>query len=166
MAPLPLKWRVMVDANILIAGTVWPRWPFEVLQHSREGDFQLILSQFVINQAMRRISTRFPDYVESFNTFISLNRFELIPEPTQHEIDAWQHIVRDPTDVPVALTAVNARVDYLVSEDKDLTARDNTTVELRRHLTVLLSGTFLREVMGWSSEALERIRGRTWKDII
>ena len=50
------------------------------------------------------------------------------------------------------LLSITAKVDYLVSEDKDLTTQDETTAELRRHLKVLLSGTFLREVMGWSSE--------------
>jgi predicted nucleic acid-binding protein len=73
--------------------------------------------------------------------------------------------VRDPTDIPIALAAINAEVDYLVSEDKDLTAQDDTTAELRKHLTVYLSGTFLREVMGWSSEELEAIRGRSWADL-
>jgi predicted nucleic acid-binding protein len=37
--------RVMVDANILIAGSVWPRWPYEVLQHALRGDFGLVLSE-------------------------------------------------------------------------------------------------------------------------
>ncbi len=29
---------------------------------------------------------------------------------------------------------------------------------------VMVAGTFLREHMGWSSEALEKIRLRTWAD--
>jgi len=56
-------------------------------------------------------------------------------------------------------------VDYLVSEDKDLTAKDAATAQLRQRLRVLLCGTFLREVMGWSSEELERVRGRNWADL-
>ena len=80
---------------------------------------------------------------------------------------SWRHqdLVRDPTDVPVALAAIQARVDYLVSEDKDLTATDQTTALLRQRLTVRLSGTFLREVKGWTSADLERIRGRRWQDL-
>jgi predicted nucleic acid-binding protein len=73
--------------------------------------------------------------------------------------------VRDATDIPVALAAIDAKVDYLVSEDKDLTARDETTKQLRDKLAVLLSGTFLREVMGWSSDELEKIRHRSWRDL-
>ena len=76
-----------------------------------------------------------------------------------------QGLVRDKIDIPIALAAINAKVDYLVSEDKDLTARDATTANLRQKLTVLLSGTFLREVVGWSSEQLESIRHRTWRDV-
>jgi predicted nucleic acid-binding protein len=163
--PLPNR-RVMVDANILIAGTVWPRWPYELLRHSLQRDFQLVLSQFVINQANRRITERFPAHMGSFEAFLHMSRFELVPDPTQKEVNAWQDLVRDLTDVPVALAAINAGVDYLVSEDKDLTSKDDTTVVLRQHLSVLLTGTFLREVMGWESEALERVRGRTWKDYL
>jgi hypothetical protein len=56
-------------------------------------------------------------------------------------------------------------VDYLVSEDKGLTAQDDTTANLRKELTVMISGTFLRQVPGWTSEELERVRGRNWEDL-
>ena len=69
------------------------------------------------------------------------------------------------SDVPVALAAIAAGVDYVVSEDKDLTAKAETTAELRRDLKVLLSGTFLREVMGWTSEELEAVRYRKWNEL-
>jgi hypothetical protein len=80
--------------------------------------------------------------------------------------DANKNLIRDFSDVPVALSAISAKVDYLVSEDKDFTTQDETTAELRRHLKVMLSGTFLREVMGWTSEQLESIRHRKWSDIL
>lgn len=65
----------------------------------------------------------------------------------------------------MALAAIRAGVDYLVSEDKDLTEVDETTVELRRYIYPLISGTFLRQVMGWSHEELEAVRGRTWDEV-
>jgi len=57
-------------------------------------------------------------------------------------------------------------VDYLVSEDKDLTTVDETTKVLRRSVQPLLSGTFLRQVMSWSSEELEAVRHRTWDEMM
>jgi len=157
--------RVLLDANVLIAGIVWPRWPHEVLRHAIKKDFRLVLSRFVIGQARRRIANRFPNYLDQFEHFLETIEYELISDPRKEEIARNENLVRDPTDIPLALAAINARVDYLVSEDKDLTDPGETTEQLHKQLSVLISGTFLREVMGWTNEELEKVRGRTWKDM-
>ena len=157
--------RVMVDANILISGNVWPRWPYEVLLHAVAGDFQLLLTPYMISQARKQMSKSFPEGSQRLETLLDLTNYEPIKDPTEKQVAKVAGLVRDPTDVPIALAAINAKVDYLVSEDKDLAARDETTSELREHLTVLISGTFLREVMGWSGKELERVRGRKWQDL-
>lgn len=165
MAPARPDLRVMVDANVIIAGSVWPRWPFEVLQHAIAGDFQLVLSQYVINQARRNIERHFPAHLDQFEEILESSRYELVNDPTPEQIEMNRDLVRDLTDVPVALAAINSHVDYLVSEDKDLTADDDSTQQLRFHLSVLISGTFLRTVMDWRSQDLESIRGRIWEEL-
>ncbi len=117
----------MVDANVLIAGSVWPRWPYEVLQHALNGDYRLVLGNYVIQQASRHIRARFPAYAEQFDGFLQDCGFELAADPTREQVEQGLNLVRDPSDVPVALAAIQAGVDYLVSEDKDLTVRDDTT---------------------------------------
>jgi hypothetical protein len=47
-----------------------------------------------------------------------------------------------------------------VTTDKDFT--DPSNVELHRRLKVVLPAVFLRDYMGWTSEALEAIRTRSW----
>ncbi len=155
----------MVDANILIAGSVWPRWPYEVLQHALRGDFRLVLCDYVLRQARMRIQNRFPMYCDRFDDLVLSFHHEMVADPTREQVAQNIDLVRDPADVPIALAAIHAGVDYLVSEDKDLTVKDRTTLRLRRKLKVLISGTFLREVMGWKSDHLESIRHRTWRDI-
>lgn len=54
---------------------------------------------------------------------------------------------------------------FFITQDKDLTAQDESTETLRKLLNILLPGTFLREQMGWTSEQLETIRKRTWADL-
>ena len=157
--------RVMANANILIAGSVWPRWSYEVLQDALRGDFRLVLSDYVIQQALTLIQARFPIFSEQFDDLLQACRYELIADPTIEQVAQHIDLVRDPSDTPVALAAIQAGVDCLVSEDKDLTVQDETIAQLRQELKVLISGTFLREVMGWSSDELERIRNRTWRDI-
>ena len=155
----------MLDANILIAGTVWPRWPYEVLQYALRGDFRLVLSEYVLEQTRFHINRRFPAYLESYNEFLNSCQYELSPDPTREQVARFIDLVRDPSVVPVALAAIQAEVDYLVSEDKDLTVIDESTSRLRQTLKVMIAGTFLHDVMGWSREDLEKIRHRTWQDI-
>ena len=166
MAGSSEKSRVLADANVLFAGSSFPRWPYEVLQHALGGDYQLVLCPLVIDSARRHLQKRFPEHLDRFEKFLQKTDYELVPDPSPTEIGANPKLVRDLSDVGVALAAIAGKVDYLVSEDKDLTVRDETTAELRRHLKVLLSGTFLREVMGWTSEELESIRHRKWDDLV
>lgn len=166
MATLPNRTipRVMVDTTVLIAGSGWPRWPREVLLAGLRREFQLVLSPYVIRQAHRNLSKRFPEYLVRFEEFLSQANFELVPDPTPEEVVQHKGLVRDESDIPIALAAIKAGVDYLVSEDKDFTARDETTANLHEKLRVMLPGTFLRQVMGWTTEELEAIRNRTWSD--
>lgn len=157
--------RVMVDADVLIAGVVWPRWPHGILRHAVINDFRLVLSHFVIQQARRRIAKRFSNYLDQFEHFLEATEFELVEDPSKEEITQNRNLVRDPTDIPLALAAISAKVDYLVSEDKDLTDPGETTEQLHKQLNVLISGTFLREVMGWTSDKIEEVRGRKWEDM-
>lgn len=155
----------MTDANILFAGSAFPRWSYEILQYALDQDYQLVLCPLVIDSTRRHLQKRFPKQVHRFERFLEQSDYELVPDPTQEEVDANHNLVRDAGDVGVALAAIAAKVDYLVSEDKDLSAQDKTTSELRKHIKVLIAGTFLREVMGWTSAELESIRRRTWDEL-
>ena len=158
------KLRVMVDANILIAGTGWPRFPYEVLQHAVQGDFVLVLSALVIEEARRQIQRLMPDMLGRFEVFLRDSGYEEVAAPTAEQVAANVGLVRDLKDVPVALAAINTQADCLVTQDKDFTDKDESTTELRRRLTIMLPGTFLREHMGWTGEVLDVVRTRTWQD--
>ena len=165
MADQPERSSVFVDANILLSGNAFPRWPHEVLKHAVNEDYRLTLCPLVIKQAREHMQKLFPQHLPRLEKFLREVDYELASDPTQEEIDSNSNLVRDLSDVAIALSAIAAKVDYLVSEDKDLTIQDESTAELRRHVKVLISGTFLREVMGWSSEDLEKIRHRKWDDL-
>lgn len=152
----------MVDANVLISGIGWPRFAYEVLQHGLAGDFQLVLSEYVVDEARTHIARLLPDFVADFETFLQKSDYEAVELPTQAELEAQANLVRDPKDVAVALSAIRGQVDHLISGDRDLT---DAGEPIHQHISVLLPGTFLRHMMGWTSEALEAIRTRTWDDL-
>ena len=100
------KTRVMVDATVLIAGSGWPRWPREVLLAGLRGEFQLVLSPYVIRQAHRNLSERFPaEHLERFEELLSQANYDLIPDPTSEEVAQHNDLVRDQSDIPIALAA-------------------------------------------------------------
>jgi len=158
--------RVAIDANVLIAGVVFPRLPYEVLQHALGGDFTLVLSPIIIREAKRRIKVQFPDFEREFEQFLEAVDYEEAPVPTEEEVARHPHLVRDKKDIPVALSIMSAGVDYFVTYDKDFTDESHTTREVREAIHgILLPPVFLREVMGWTSEELEQVRRRTWPEV-
>lgn len=157
------KLRVFVDANILVSGIVWPRWPYEILQMAIRGEYRLVLSDYVFAAAPCIIRNRFFEQANQFESFLAQCDFETVADPNAELVQIHRSLMRDIADVPIALAAIEAQVDCMVSEDKDFAADDDSTIELHQQLAVYLSGTFLREMMGWSTEQLEAVRGRTWR---
>jgi predicted nucleic acid-binding protein len=155
----------MIDVNVLITGIIWPRWQNAVLEHALQRDLQLVLPPLVIEQAKAHIRRIDPTQLERYETFLSDCDLELIDDPSQEQVSRHLDLVRDETDVPIALAAINANVDYLVTYDRDFTDEDETTQKVHRAIPgIRLPPVFLREVMGWTSEELEAIRYREWSD--
>lgn len=151
----PRKLRVMLDANVLVAGSIWPRFPGQVLNHAIRGDFHLVLTDYVLEESRRHIARLRPDKLADFEDVLERTNFELSGEPSPSEIDENSDLVRDLKDVPIVLAAINAKVDFFISQDKDIT---DTTQPVHEKLKIILPGTFLREHMGWTSEELEQVR--------
>ncbi|MCB0094768.1 MAG: PIN domain-containing protein [Caldilineaceae bacterium] len=159
------KPRVMLDTSVLLSGTVWPRWPYEILQHGIHGDYQLVLAPLLIDEAEAKFQQRFPSHLARFQETLRSMDFELVANPPREEILTNRNLMVDIKDIPIALAAINGHVDYFVSEDKHFTAHTEQNASLQTQLNIMLSGTFLRVVMGWSSDELEVVRGRNWSDV-
>ena len=157
--------RVMADANILIAGIFYPRWFHEFLLHALRGDFRLVLPEQVIREARARMARGTAAQQQALEQFLTDCDYEEAPDPSREEVEHNLDLVRDPKDVPIALAAINAGVDYFVSNDTDFTDEDETTALLRRKMNPISIGRFLHEVMGWRSSDLEKIRNRNWSDL-
>jgi predicted nucleic acid-binding protein len=150
----------MVDANILIAGSVWFRFPYEVMRHALKKDYQLVLTPFIIAEVRKHLLKSFPENVPRFEQFLEDSSYEEIPTPTKEDIQAHHDLIRDPDDIAIALAAISAKVDFFITQDKDFTDQDESTEKIHSKLNIILPGTFLREQMGWTSEALEKISKR------
>ncbi len=159
------KPRVFLDANILIRGVTFPRFPYEVLRHAARKEIVAIVCPLVLDSVRLYVKERFPEYQGALEALQELLDLEVAPDPSPEEVAAHADLVRDPKDIPVALAAIEASAEYLVSTDRDFTDVDDTTVELRRYLRPVSVGAFLHEVMGWSHESLSAVERRRWSDL-
>ena len=155
----------MMDVNVLIAGSIWPRWQYAILQHALKGDFQLVLAPLILESARRHIRDIDARQLSRFDRFLEDCAYELVDNPTRQKVKQNLDLVRSEADVPIALAAVNARVDYFVTYDADFTDKNETTEKVRQAIPgIILPPVFLRDVLGWTSEELESIRDRDWED--
>jgi len=159
---------VFVDANVLIRGVTFPRYPYEVLRLAARRKIVLVLSSLVLNDARRYLAELFPEHLPKLEGFLTTALIEIVPDPTPEQVAAQRDLVRDIKDVPVVLAAARAHVDYLLSTDTDLTDTNKSTEKLRQLIApgrVMKVGAFLNEVMGWSHTRLTAISKRRWNDI-
>lgn len=103
--------RAFLDANILIRGVTLPRFPYEILRHTAHGDFIPVVSPLVLTGARLYVRELFPQYQTDLELALGLLRCELVTNPSLEEIAAYPGLMRDVKDIPVAVAAIQARVD-------------------------------------------------------
>ena len=159
MIPTNRKQRVMVCANVLVAGVVQPHVLYEILQHAVVGDFRLVLSTYIVDEAREVIRHLVPDQMPQFDVLLQAIDHEIVPIPTCTELMQAPWLAHHCEDLPVILSAVKAQVDCLISADQSIT---DPSGPAHRYLRVVLPVTFLRQSMGWKVEDLQRVRERNW----
>ena len=159
----PGRLKVALDANVLIAGIRLPRWPHEVMRASLRSYFDVALPAQVVTEAGRHLGH--PAQTAALQFFLDGAAYEELPMPQPELVSQQQDLVRSEKDVPIALALLAGEVDIFVTSDRDFTDPGATAERFGRRVRVMLPAVFLREVLGWSSEALEAIRTRTWQDL-
>lgn len=124
--------RVCLDTNILISFLLAPSSdgpPSRVVRECIDGAFDLVVSDLVIEELTRKISTK--SYLMQRISPNEAHRFErLVRGIASVKADVTEFIPavtasRDPDDDYLIALSVVEGVDYLVSGDKDLLALGN-----------------------------------------
>jgi predicted nucleic acid-binding protein len=155
--------RVALDANVLIAGTRLPRWPFEVMQACLAGYFDVVLPEQVIVEAKRHADA--PGQADALESFLVNANYEELPAPSLEAVLANVDLMRSKKDLPIAVALLNGEVDIFVTSDKDFTDESATAQRFRDRVRIMLPAVFLRDVLGWRTEALEAIRDRRREEL-
>jgi predicted nucleic acid-binding protein len=118
--------RLFLDSNVLTGGIVSP-WGLDkaVLSLCAAKICRLVLAEAVREEVEENLllhaaalSTRQADtLIESYRRLIKLTRPELIPHPDVDLVRANRAIIRHEADVPVLLSAIAAKPDWLLTHN-------------------------------------------------
>jgi hypothetical protein len=73
------------------------------------------LAPLIIEAAHRHILEIEPPQLPRFERFLTDCSIELVDNPMREEVERNRNLVRSTADVPMALAAINSKVDYFVT---------------------------------------------------
>ncbi|HEU0167709.1 MAG TPA: hypothetical protein VFS62_08015 [Chloroflexota bacterium] len=122
-----------------------------------------MLTRRVVDEARRHI--RDASAEARLEAFLRDSGCEVLPNPPSLWTRGNADLVRSRKDVAIALAFLEARIELLVSGDRDFTDDGATAPRFHQLVRVVLPARFLRDYLHWSSDQLEAIRFRTWADL-
>jgi predicted nucleic acid-binding protein len=107
--------RLFLDSNVLTAG-ILSTWGLDkaVLSLCAARICRLVLAEAVREEVEENLLTR---VLEDFTRLIALTRPEIVPYPSAAEVVASRHLIRHTADVPVLLSAVASRPDWVLTHN-------------------------------------------------
>lgn len=118
--------RLFLDSNVLTGGIVSP-WGLDkaVLSLCAARICRLVLADAVREEVEENLlvhAERLPDaqaerVIESYRRLIELARPETLPQPALSEVWANMQMIRHAADVPILLSAIQARPDWLLTNN-------------------------------------------------
>ena len=112
--------RVMLDTNVLFSAMYnFEGKPFAAFAKASEKPYRLVLCDQIIDELRRNFNRKFPAKIPVLERFLSITQYDLITLAPEDEIIDDEENIRDDTDRPILRAARKAKVDILVTGDKD-----------------------------------------------
>jgi hypothetical protein len=127
------------------------------------GLFNVVLPEQVVTEARRHLPH--PAQQAALDAFLAGSSYEDLGMLSREAVQAYLDLVRSEKDVPIALALLDGQADIFVTNDRDFTDPGATADRLSRQVRMMLAAVFLRDVLGWSPEALEGVRNRKWEEV-
>jgi predicted nucleic acid-binding protein len=118
--------RLFLDSNVLTGGIVAP-WGLDkaVLSLCAAGICRMVLADAVREEveenllfhAGRLSPVQAEKLIENYRRLVQLTRPEVIPYPPVDSVAKARHLIRHEADVPVLLSAVAAKPDWLLTNN-------------------------------------------------
>jgi len=112
--------RIMLDTNVLFSAMYsFKGKPFAAFAKASESPYRLVLCDQIIAELHRNFEQKFPAKVSVIEQFLSIAQYDLVGLSPEDAVSYDEEGIRDASDRPILRAARKARVDILVTGDKD-----------------------------------------------
>lgn len=146
------KIRLFLDSNVLTGGIVSP-WGLDkaTLSLCAAKVCQLVLAEVVRDEVEENLllhAQRLPSLdagqlIDDYRRLIKLTNPELVPYPNQELVRSSRHLIRHEADVPVLLSAIASKPDWLLTHN---TKHFTKGVAQRKGLRIATPADFFRSL--------------------
>jgi predicted nucleic acid-binding protein len=146
--------RLFLDSNVLMAGIV-SEWGLDkaALSLCATKICRLVLAEVVRDEVAENLllhAERLPlldaeGVIQDYRRLIKLTDPELVPYPVKDLVQASRHLIRHAPDVPVLLSAIASKPDWLLTHN---TKHFTRAVAKRTSLHIATPGDFFRTLSG------------------
>lgn len=116
--------RCLIDTNILISAALFPASvPAEAFMQAVSPPHDAVVCDYSVDEMRRVFNRKFPHRIPDFERFLSMMAFSVgivaTPSDEPEESDCDEGKIRDVDDRPIYRAAIAARVDAILTGDKD-----------------------------------------------
>lgn len=113
------KFNFFMDSSALIAGIISETGAAHVLlQLSEGGDIAITINEFVLAECERSIARKAPRILPLLQLAIITANLRILPDPDPAEVQANLYLISDSQDVPILLSALQSKADFLATHNR------------------------------------------------
>lgn len=112
--------KVLIDTNILISAALSNKGkPYQAFIKAVSYPYRGLVCEQNIDEMRRIFNRKFPKKLQALDNFLSLALLTLEVVPTPIEAYTSEEMIRDANDRPILRAALYAKVDIILTGDKD-----------------------------------------------
>lgn len=114
--------KVLIDTNILISTALFPKSvPAQAYMKAVTPPHDAVVCDYSMDELRRVYNRKFPHRIQDFERFVSQLTLsvEIVSTPPREEQAQEESAIRDVKDRPILRAAIAAKVDMLLTGDKD-----------------------------------------------
>jgi predicted nucleic acid-binding protein len=144
------KVNIFLDSSALVAGVISTTGAAHtLLMFGEDETIMLTVNEWVVGESEEALSRKSPKNIKNLRNSLLSSKIQILPDPSDEEIQANLYLMDDPDDIPVLLAAIKAKVDFLATHDRKHFLNDPKVAE-KAGLKIGTPG----DVLAWIRENL------------